>query len=499
MSVTSNRIIVFLLMVFIVRCIMIHAEEDVTDFSKIYYKGEIRASFAGGEYTPFWLVSNIHGLGSPEFNNGYVRGEIYKPMDKQERFSWGAGADISGAWNLPAPFAIRQLYGELHYRALWISIGSRNFGSYYNNHRLSSGDLLFSDNAMAIPQVRAGTNGFAPFWGTKRWFSVKGYLAYGFFTDSKWEKHWVVPGGNRTSGTLFCSRGLWLKFGNWEKFPLTLDVGIEMGTQFGGTVYWEGKKINMPSKFVDWLKALVPLPGDEDTPDGEQTNVQGNMNGEYSISVSYSPTPDWLIRPYWEHYFEDQSQLTFEYGPWKDGLWGLELKFPKNRFVSGLVYEYIYTKDQTGPVNHDFTPEIPEQVSGADGYYSHYLYNAWQNWGMSMGTPLAISPLYNRDHRLRIYNTRFIANHIGLEGDPLDCLKWRMLLTFSQNWGNYKYPYPDVYNNFSGLIEAQYRPKWLKGYIAKMALAWDHGKLLGNNFGGMISIGYEGNFSLHKN
>ena len=332
------------------------------------YSGEVRASFAGGENTPFWLVSNIHGLGAPEFNNGYVKGELYKPMSRQKKFDWGAGIDLTGAWNLPAACAVRQLYAEVHYRGLWAAIGSKNYGSYYNSHRLSTGDLLYSDNAMAVPQIRVGTNDFAAFWGTKGWFSVRGYLAYGFFTDSNWQKHWVAPDGNRTSGVLFCSRGIWLRGGNFEKFPLTLDVGVEMGTQFGGTIYQYGKSFKMPSNLKAWFKALVPMAGGADTPEAEQTNVEGNMTGEYSISVRFSPAPGWLIRPYWEHYFEDHSQLTFEYGTWKDGLWGLELTFPKNPFVSKFVYEYNYTKDQTGPVNHDITPEVPEQVSGGDNY-----------------------------------------------------------------------------------------------------------------------------------
>ena len=240
------------------------------------------------------------------------------------------------------------------------------------------------------------------------------------------------------------------------------------------------------------------MSGGAETPEDEQTNVQGNMNGEYSISVSYSPSPGWLIRPYWEHYFEDHSQLTFEYGLWKDGLWGLEVTFPKNPFLSELVFEYVYTKDQTGPVNHNYTPEIPEQVSGGDNYYNHYLYNCWQTWGMTIGTPLAISPIYNRSHIIYCYDTRFIALHLGLKGNPLPGLDWRFLLTFTQNWGTYRMPLPDVYKNCSGLIQLDYRPHKLKGWVASGAIAWDKGKLLGNNFGGMISIAYEGIFSLTK-
>lgn len=458
----------------------------------IVYNVEAVPTFSTGENTPFWLVSNIHGLGSPELNNGFVKGEVFKHMNPSKRFDWGAGADLSAGWHIPAPFAIRQLYGELHYRAIWVSIGSKNFNNGYNDRKLSSGDLLFSENAMAIPQLRVGTNGFASVWGTKGWFSVKAYLGYGMFTDSKWQKHWVEPGGDRASNVLFCSRGLWLRGGNFDKFPLTFDVGIEMGTQFGGTVYWEGKKIKMPNKFIDWIKAIVPLAGNNDTPDGEQTNVQGNMNGEYSMSTRFRPAKDWEIRAYWEHYFEDHSQLTFEYGAWKDGLWGLEVSFPENPFLKKFVFEYIATKDQTGPINHDSTPEIPEQVSGGDSYYNHYLYGAWQNWGMTIGSPLLISPIYNRNHVIKVFDNRIIAQHFGLEGNPVDWVNWRVLLTFSRNWGSYRYPLPEVYNNFSGLVEAHFSPKKLKGWYASAAVAWDHGALLGNNFGAKISIGKTG-------
>lgn len=462
------------------------------------YSVESRAAFAGGQNTPFWLVSNIHGLGAPQFNNGYVRGEIYKPMENK-RFSWGAGADLTGAWNLPASFAVRQLFAEAHYRALWISIGSRNFLPLYNDIHLSSGDLLFSGNAMAIPQVRIGTNGYASVWGTKNWLAVRGYLAYGFFTDSNWQKHWCTPDSYRNKDVLFCGRGIWFKVGNKDIFPLTYEIGLEMGTQFGGTIYTNDNRIiKMPNNFIDWVKALVPLSGGPDTPMGEQTNVQGNTTGEYSMSTNFSLESGWNFRAYWEHFFEDHSQMTFEYGLWKDGLWGLEVTFPKNPFVSKFLYEYVATKDQTGAVNNDSTPQIPEQISGRDNYYNHYIYGCWQNWGMTLGTPLAISPLYNRDHMLVIYNTRFLVNHFGLEGNPMEGLKWRFLLTFSRNWGSYWYPLPDIMNNCSGLCEISYQPRFLPGLFAKGAIAWDHGPMLGNNFGGMITLGYQGSFSLKK-
>ena len=462
----------------------------------ISYYVETRASFSSGDYTPFWLVSNLQGLGAPKKNNGWVRGILNKPVSSNSRFSWGAGIDLIGSWNLPAPFNIHQLYGEIKYRGFYVIAGAKEIWGSYNNPRLSSGNLLFSGNAMPIPQVRIGTYGFTPFWGTKNWFWVKGYLAYGKFTDSKWEKTWVNPESQRTGGVLYNSRGLWLRGGNTRKFPLLLDVGIEMATQFGGTIYKPDEVIKMPTKLIDWLKAIVPLSGSDETPEGEQTNVQGNMVGSYYIAAQWLPHSDWSVKAYFEHYFEDHSQMTFEYGLWKDGLWGIEINFPKNPFIKALVYEYVATKDQTGAVNNNYTPQVPEQVSGRDNYYNHYLYGCWQNWGMGIGTPLALSPLYNRDHKLIIYNTRFIANHFGLEGEPLTGLNWRFLLTFSRNWGSYWYPLKNITDNCSGLIEVSYKPENFNGLYVKGAIGWDHGHLMGNNFGGMLSLGFEGNFSL---
>lgn len=464
----------------------------------VIYQAETRATFSGGANTPFWLVSNLHGLGSPELNNGFLRAKIIKPISIQKKLSLGGGADLVGGWHQPAIFRIQQLYAELKYRSFWMSFGSREFSADYNHPYLSSGDLLFSGNAMPIPQLRIGTYGFAPFWGTKGWFSVKAFLSYGKFTDSRWQKHWASPGAQRTSGVLFCGRGIWFRIGNKEKYPLTFDFGAVMATQFAGTIYKDNKTIKMPNRFIDWIKAFIPAAGSPDTPEDEQTNVQGNMNGEYNISLSYSPNHEWDIRLYYDHYFEDHSQMFFEYGVWKDGLWGIEIKFPENKIISKFVYEFITTKDQTGSILHNSIPEIPEQVSGQDAYFSHYLYGSWQTWGMTLGTPLAISPLYNKDHVLYLYDTRFTASHIGLEGKPLKDLKWRILLTFSRNWGTYYRPLPDIWNNFSGLLELDYHPCILKGWYAKAGLGLDRGKLLGNNFGGMLTIGFEGDFSLKK-
>lgn len=463
----------------------------------IRYSAEITASFSSGEHTPFWLVNNSQGLGTPEKNNGYVRLGAFKDMESQKRFSWGAGIELSGGWNMTAPFSIHQLYGEVKYRALGAMIGSKEIQGELNNPRLSSGNLLYSGNAMPVPQVRFGIPDFADFWGTNGWFSVKGYLSYGMFTDSDWQKSWAAPDSKRTENVLFHSKGVWLRGGNPDKFPLTGEIGIEMATQFGGKAYKNGETLHLGHSLKDWLNALFPSTSTKDTFLGETTSVEGNMVGAYDIALSWLPRSGWSLKAYYEHYFEDQSQMTFEYG-WKDGLWGVEFQLPENPFASGFVYEFLYSKDQTGAVNNDSSDRLPEQVSGRDNYYNHSIYTGWQHWGMGIGNPLAISPIYNNNHNIYFLDTRIVAHHLGIEGSPVPEIGYRLLLSFSRNWGTYLSPYPEVLDNFSGMLQITWKPERLLGWHFSAAVAGDSGDLLGNSFGVMISIGKTGFLSLKK-
>lgn len=463
----------------------------------VSYFVEAKATFSGGDYTPFWLVNNLQGLGSVEKNNGYVRGAVFKAIDDNKRFSWGAGLDIAAGWNLTAPFSIHQAYAEVKYRSIDAFLGSKEIWGQFNNPKISSGNLFYSGNAMPVPQLRVGFFDYADFWGAKGWFAVKGYIAYGMFTDTDWQKSWAAPGSKRTADVLYHSKGLWLRGGNTSVFPLQGEIGIEMATQFGGKSYKDGQTIKMPHGFKNWVKAFFPSYGKRETFKGEQNTIEGNMLGAYDIVVSWLPKGDWGVKAYYEHYFEDQSQMTFEYG-WKDGLYGIEATLPANRFVSSVVYEYLYTKDQTGAVNHDATSSIPEQISGRDNYFNHSVYQGWHHWGMAVGNPLVLSPVYNPDHTLFFRTTRIEAHHLGFSGNPTPEIDYRVLLSYSRNWGTYAWPFPEIENSFNSLVEISWKPSKLKGWYFKGALAFDTGDLVGKSFGGMVTIGKSGCFRISK-
>jgi len=471
----------------------IHQQARAEWNDSIRYRGEVNATFAAGDMTPFWLVDNQYGLSSVKPNNGYVRLSAFHDLDKEKRFSWGAGVDLAGAWNFTSPFIIHQLYGEVRYRCLNALIGSKEIPGCFNNTRLSSGNLLFSNNSRPIPQVRLGIFDYADIWGTRGWLGIKGYLAYGAYTDGRWMSSWVQPGSKQSKGVLYHSKGLWLRNGNPSKFPLTLEVGIEMAAQFGGThITDKGEHIKMPHDLLAWLKAFVPYKGGEGTPGGEQANVQGNMVGSWNFCLNYVPFDGkWSIKAYFEHYFEDHSMLYKDFR-WRDGLWGVEAKLPKNRIVSNIVYEFLHMKDQSGPILWNETDKIPIQVSGLDNYLNHYIYPGWQHWGMGIGNPLCLSPIFNEDHLMFLRSTRVIGHHIGFEGQPCDEIGYRVLASYTRNWGTYHRPLPEMQTNFSALLEVTWRPKKLKGWEGSLSIAGDRGTLISNNFGVGIKISKSG-------
>lgn len=466
--------------------------EHETAADSIMISVGLAQGFAWGEHSPFWFVSNRQGLSSVRKCSGYLMAAIEKPVATDGKFSWGGGAEIAVPWDFTSDFVVQQLYGELHYHSLGLTIGAKNLSGGLGDPGLSSGGLVFSGNARPVPQIRAGIFEYEPLKFTKDWISVKGYVGYGLFTDSQWQKDWVAKGNRYMENVLLCSRGLWLKGGDPRRFPLTFSIGIEMGTQFGGKIYnfREGNhvmNIKMPTGISAWLKALVPMPGDKTTILAEQTNVEGNTVGTYDFEFKWTSPKGWNARVYAQHMFEDHSMMWIQF-PWKDGLLGFEANLPHNPVISSVVYEYMYSKFQSGPVYNDTSPEIPEQVSGVDRYYNHYLYTGWMHWGMGMGNPFSVSPVYNADHVLEFYATRNISHHIGLAGTPHADLDWRLLVSHTRSWGDYWKPFAEVKSMWNFLAEVSWYPEFMPGFEWKAGLAFDRGDLVGNNFGFMIGL-----------
>lgn len=469
----------------------------------IRYQVESGIVWSGGHANaPFWINSNRYGFLSASPNSGYLRTGLFRSAQTDSTKQWKHeyALDMAVAYNHTSGFIIQQAYYDISWKRMRLSIGSKERPSALKNPILSSGGLTFGMNARPIPQVRFEVPEYLAIPGTRGWLHVKGYLGYGLYTDNGWQKDFVAPGQRYTLNALHHAKAGFLKIGNEKKFPLYFEGALEMAAQFGGTAYnvtWGRQEVatenfKLGNGIKDFFKAFIPLGGDPTDGDG-YANVSGNHLGSWHFSLTYAPA-DWQIRAYYEHFFEDHSMMFLDYG-WQDGLAGLEITLPRNPFVHTFLYEFMNSKDQAGPVYHDHTPQIPDQISAVDNYYNHTLYPGWQHWGMSQGSPFILSPIYNLDgnRRIQFTHNRVQSHHIGICGAPISELSYRLLLSHSKHWGTYATPLLDTQEQTSALLEFTYSPtRWVSGWQLKCAIGYDHGTVTGNKLGGLFSIAKSG-------
>ncbi len=456
---------------------------------------EVSATASSGDYAPFWLTSNRYGLSSVQPDSYYerVRVERAAAHDKHRVWRLGYGLDAAIAFGQTRHAILQQAYVEAAWHKLHLTLGAKQRPLEQQNNELSSGALTYGINARPVPQVRVAMDWFA-FPGTKGWWQWACHCSYGLKTDGLWQQKWTRDGERYTRHTLYHEKALHWRFGREDRFPLTYEIGLNMAAEFAGTSYNVSTQRSDGSMFVHTanLRAFwnALICGGNDETDGSEPNVEGNHLGSWVMQLNYKGQ-GWRARAYWERFFEDHSMLTVQYGI-HDMLIGAELTMPRNPWVSNIVVEHVVTTDQSGPVYHDPTPHIGELIAGRDNYYNNLNYAGWQNYGMAIGNPLLTSPLYNDvfgcDHVLRFYNNRLKAWHLGVAGDPSCQWHWRALVTTSRNWGIYIVPFLDPLQQTSLLGEVTYKPEWAPGWSTTAALAWDHGKILGNSVGGQLTI-----------
>lgn len=457
---------------------------------------ELSATAASGDFAPLWLTANRYGLGSVETQSIYERAHMERSIRHDEDRNWriGYGLDAALAFGHERHVILQQAYAEVAWKWFRLTAGAKQRPLETQNNELSSGAMTYGINARPIPQVRLDVDWF-PIPGTKGWWQWTLHGSYGMKTDGHWQQEWAAAGTRYTRHTLYHEKALHWQFGRPDIFPLTYEIGLNMAAEFGGTSY--GVTSGRHPGVTTFEHASTPrafwnalICSGSDATDGSDPNVEGNHLGSWIMQLKYHGQR-WQARAYWERFFEDHSQLTVQYGI-RDMLIGAEVTLPRNPVVSNIVFEYMGTKNQTGPILHDPTSLFPERVAGRDDYYNNLNYAGWQNYGQTIGNPLLTSPLYNasldQNHHLRFYNNRIQALHAALSGDPSVEWHWRLLVSLTQNWGTYDLPFTDIRRQAYTMAEATYRPRWASGWTGIAAIGLDHGGLIGNSIGGQLTI-----------
>lgn len=474
---------------------------------------------ASSEQTPLWLNANKYGLSSLESTNGYVRGSLIRPLttDSARRWGFGYGVDAAVAGKFTSTVVLQQAFVQMRWLHGVLTVGEKQQPMNMKNQRLSSGSQTLGINARPIPQVRLEVPKYWVVPLTRNWLRFRGHLAYGLTTDDNWQKDFTSQKTKYTQNTLYHSKSGFLMIGNPDRFfPVSLEMGLEMACIFGGTSYipkTDGtmREIQNNTDIKSYWRAFVPA--GSDVTDGDYGNIEGNQLGSWMLRLNYD-ADTWAFHVYADHYFEDHSQMFFiDYDGYrtgegwekkhrwhafmydiKDMMLGAEVNLKYGSWLRNVVFEYIYTKYQSGPIYHDHTKNIADHIAGADNYYNHSLYTGWQHWGQVMGNPLFRSPIYNNDGKIEVENNRFIAFHLGVDGGIGSRLDYRLLATYQDGLGSYQDPYLKKHHNVSLLCEAAYR--FNHGWKAQLGVGADFGKIRGNTQGVQLTISKSGIFNL---
>ncbi len=478
------------------------------------YQVSVTAQASSQSLSPYMLGSMNYGR-YVEGNGIWQEAGLHKDLDMSKRFDWSVGAgylagigsktdyahwnEDKNAWETNAvgrnAFRITQLYGELKYRAAFLSIGMKNQKSWIVDDVLSSGDLTRSSNAAPIPGLALGFIDYVDIPFTNGWVQINGELMYGTMMDSEFKKrefcHYL---GVEGLDLWYNYKRCYFRTNPEKRFHVT--VGMQAAAFFGGTTYTysKGRLVSTDERgfhIKDLLQAFCPREGGE-------AYYEGSHLGSWDLKATYRLRDGSMLNAYFEWPWEDGSGIGRMNG-W-DGLWGVQYDFARRGAVTKAVVEYLDFTNQAGPI-HYAPADNPESAmtghaSGSDDYYNNGFYGAYTNYGMSIGTPFLLAPIYNRNGMISYLHNRARGFHAAVEGHPSSIISYRVMVGHAVAGGSGWIPAFKKLHSTSALIEGRINPiRKLPGFELGLKMAFDKGDLRGDNFGTQIQIVYNGDFN----
>ena len=481
---------------------------------ELRYDASLTVVGSTGEFAPY-MIGSWNGGKIVNGKDAILDVGVSKPMDASRRFSWGAGVELVGGYSSavtydryvegsgwtthdvrPAPLWIQQLYGEVKYRGVFLMAGMKDHTSRLVNQRLSSGDLVWSNNARPFARVEAGFVDFQDIPFTNGWAQIQSGITYGKFTDDSWlEKQYNYFSSTINLGSYFTYK--YVYFRSKPTQPLSVMIGCQVFGQYGGTTYSyrKGKEFNV-IEHGHGLKAMwnmfLPINGNGND------YYEGDTFGSWDCRVRYDLPGGNRLSAYFQWYWEDGSGMAKRNGT--DGLWGLEYSRDGKHALSGVVLEYFDFRNQSGPIHWAprFWPgtTIPMEATGDDGYYTNLTWNANANYGMSYGSPFVLSPVYNTDGYPQFKWSRSNGVHLAAEGWVCRDIEWRAKVSYAQARGtNGPISYGSLKNTSASLQATWDASAYVKGLSLGAQAAFDAGSLRGDNFGVLATVKYSGNIN----
>lgn len=479
----------------------------------VNYSASMEGNAASGSFAPYYIGA-LRGGKITSGSGGNLDLAVWKPLDLSKRFSYAFAVEGVGRlgnkiaydryfidtqeWkSIPRSTSnvwLQQLYGQVKYRGVFLTVGLHDFHSALLNKRLSSGDLIESGNTRSIPGFRAGFVDFQNIPFTKGWLQIQGEIGWYKSTDNGWQKsHFDYYNYHLNLGWWYNYKRMYFRTKPSERFCVTF--GMQASGQFAGYTYYyvqgreQAQVEGHPLKVMDFIDMLVPAIGD--------AYVRGNHLGTWDIHARYRLNNGDNLMAYTQWPWEDGSGIGKLNG-W-DGLWGVEWQRKERGPVRGAVLEFMTYMNQSGPIHHDFddnSSDLLISATGADNYYNNTWFNGYALYGMCIGSPMFPQPVRNVDGATtRFLENRFWGLHGAVEGDILPTLSYRVMVNYRRYFGTMFVPRVPTHS-VSGFVEAKWTPAQVPGLAVKAQLAFDAGNsIYGRNFGGLLSASYSGIFN----
>lgn len=437
----------------------------------VHGASEIKTVLLADGYTPFWFVSNNSGriTESSSSQLAWIN-SVFLPVELGGGLSIASGMELVLRETTKESY-INQLFVNLKYGNLLLRVGRESFTLAQYNDEIGLGSMFLSNNARPFTRIGLGFYEYTPLPFLKDYLQVKGAFQLGKLTDDR--------GGRGTRDPWIQEKFFYLKTAGTK---LNVWVGMNHSVLMGGT-HPNGERIP-----VDFWASFIGGKSGKFTNkfEGEVSNAAGAHFGLFDFGAELKLQGRHLDL-YYQKPITDGSGIRGIFNMKQDKILGVNIISSDERIINQMIIEYIRTDHQSGRGTPDYVydKEIPayqdpemnatflrenfgldvQRVTyreyrsyldqflnhgyasgGRDDYYNNYLYfNGNSFHSRALGTPLFYTrSVRSRNSRLSFsegeqffVNNRVKAVHFGVSGWLSHSIRYRLLETFSVNYGTY--------------------------------------------------------------
>jgi len=441
---------------------------------------------------PFWHFSNVLGTVDASSTNSLSFLKANTRFYETENFFMAGDITAIGRFSDDniVQFPIYKFSANWHGFQFDAGRFARPVG--LNNHDLSTGSMIESNNAIPLNRVMVSNPAYKNVPFTDGLVEYRGMISHGWFSDERF-----------TKDVFLHQKDLFAKV-NLENF--TLHGGLSHNVMWGGENSADGQ---LPSGFGDFIDVFFgnSASRDDNVPQGEITNRLGNTLFYFAFALEYHH--DRFDLNITRSFLKEDTGSKATRSPW-DGIFGVEFAFkdkPLLGYIDNIQYEYINTIRQQAK-------DI--EARGRANFYNNFVYESgWTSQGKVIGSSLAVFDP-SRSRGGRVTNNMFIGHHVGFNGSVTQKLDFETLVTYSRNYGTMRDRRNDVpfdgvsdpqdkkfffdrsgfrKDQYSVLIGADYALNNAEDWVINASVSWDIGELYSNNVGFNLGVTWNNIFN----